>query len=347
MNIEIRIAENDEAEKWDSIIAASSYGTIFHTWKWLKIIENHSKYELYPIIAFRGTEEVGIYPLFFQKGNLFKSVFSPPPKVGVPNLGPVIADYDKLKQNKKESIFIEFQKKIDEFLEIELKPNYIYLSTGLPDARPFKWAGYHVEPEYNYITKLNTGKDHIWNGFERNLRQNISRAEKRGIHVEEGSKEELEWIYDAITNRYLEQERMISISKKYLLDLYESFYPKNMKIFIAKHKGEFVGGMVDIYYGERVVSWLGNIKANVNGVSPNDLLQWKGIEHAIINGSKSYMEIGANTERLCHYKSKYNPTLSICFTAKKHSSIISKFVETTYFKVLKPLNIWLNLSRKE
>ena len=343
MTIDIKIANEKE---WNKPAENGQRGTVFHTWKWLKIIEKYTKSEFYPIIGLKGTTTIGIYPLFYQKKFLFKSVFSPPPKVAVPYLGPVIVDYNKLKQDKKESIFIEFQKKVDEFIESELKPHYTLISSppNLPDSRPFKWTGYRVEPKYNYVIDLSKGVDDVWKKFERNLRQNINRAVRRGIYVEGGSKEELEWIYDAIAMRYVEQGRVVSISKRYLLDLYNSFYPQNMKIFVAKHDGDFVGGVVDIYYGSNVVSWLGNIKANVGGVSPNDLLQWESIKYAIEHGLKYYEEMGANTERLCHYKSKYNPDLSICFSAKKYSSIMSEWAETAYFKVLKPINTRLNFS---
>ena len=347
MSIELRIAEDNEQDNWDAIVEAAQQGTIFHTYKWLKIVEKHTKSKLYPIIGMKGTTIIGIYPIFYLKNFLFKSVFSPPPWVSVPYLGPVIADYDKLKQDKKESIFIEFQRKVDEFIKSELESNYILISTspGLLDARPFKWTGYHVEPIYNYIIDLNKGDDYAWQQFKKNLRQNINRAIREGICIEEGSKEGLEWILNAFARRYKEQGKVASISKEYILDLYNAFYPQNLKIFVAKYNGEVVSGMVDIYYKDKVVSWLGNMKANVEGASPNELLQWEAIKSAIDHGLKYYEEMGANTERLCHYKSKYNPDLLICFSAKKYSSIISKLAEVAYFKVLRPMLIRSNNRR--
>jgi hypothetical protein len=48
MSIELRVAEKNEGKSWDRMVEASTYGTIFHTWKWLKIIEKHTKSKLYP-----------------------------------------------------------------------------------------------------------------------------------------------------------------------------------------------------------------------------------------------------------------------------------------------------------
>ena len=287
MEIEIKIGNEGE---WSKLEDNLEDVTIFHTWKWLKIAEKHTNSRFYPLIGMKGTTPVGIYPLFYFKVFFFNSVFSPPPWLAIPYLGPVMVDYPKLKQDKKESIFIEFQRKVDEFIKTEIKPHYtlIKLSPGILDVRPLKWNGYHVEPIYNYRIDLSKGKNYVWGQFKKNLRQNISRAIKRGISVEEGSKEELERIYESIKMRYNEQSKMTSISKEYLLDLYDAFYPEKMRIFVAKHNGEIVGGMVDLYHKKKVISWLGNVKMNVASVSPNELLQWEAIRYTIEYGMNYY-----------------------------------------------------------
>ncbi len=49
MTIELRIADNNDAQEWDTIVANSPHGTIFHQWDWLKITQKHTKTSLYPI----------------------------------------------------------------------------------------------------------------------------------------------------------------------------------------------------------------------------------------------------------------------------------------------------------
>ena len=67
-------------------------------------------------------------------------------------------------------------------------------------------------------------------------------------------------------------------------------------------------------------------------VSPNDLAQWEAIRWACSHGLKVYEEIGAGTERLVDFKNKYNPELSIRFTAVK-SSLLSTILEKIYLKL--------------
>lgn len=339
MVIELKIAKGKDREEWDRLVESSPHGTIFHTWKWLKITEKHTKSKLYPIIGYKGTTPIGIFPLFYQKKFLVKTVFSPPPHTGIPHLGPALVDYDKLKQDKKESVFIEFQKQVDEFIYSKIKPNYVFISSspGLIDSRPFKWTGYQVEPVYDYLVDLGKGMDYVWKEFKKPLRDDIKKAEKSGVCMEEGSKEELCFVYDSSVRRYQEQSKMINLPLEYLLDLYDSFYPRNLRIFVARYHEELVGGIIATCYRDKISFWIGAAKPNLRNISPNDLVQWEAMKWASEQGFRYYEEIGAGVERLCRYKSKYNPDLSVYFSVRKYSSFMFKWLETSYIQILKPI----------
>jgi len=337
MAVTLEIAK--DRELWDNLVEKSPHGTIFHTWKFLKIIEKHTPSKLYPLIGMKGMTPVGIYPLFLQKRFFLRLVFSPPPHVAVPYLGPAFIDYDKLKQSKKESIFINFQKAVDEFISSELKADYVLISTspGLLDPRPFKWTGYNVRPSYSYLINLSNGADYVWKQLKKHLRQSINKTKREGVSIEEGSKEELEAIYNLLNERYKEQERIVTVPKRYLFDLYDSFYPENLKIFVAKYKGEIRTGIIDIWYKDKVTTWIGSTKTYLRGISPNDLLFWETIRKGCEHGFKQYEIIGAAGNRRLHsYYSKCNPELLLWFSARKYSSFVPKLLETAYSKILKP-----------
>jgi len=75
MTIEIRMANNDDANEWDSIVSESPQGTIFHHWNWLKIAEKYTHSTLYTLIGVKGNTPVGIFPLFFKKMDLSEWFF--------------------------------------------------------------------------------------------------------------------------------------------------------------------------------------------------------------------------------------------------------------------------------
>ncbi len=344
--MDIKIADESDSKNWDKIVENSPHGTIFHNWKWLKIVEKHTKTEFYPLIALKGNNILGIFP-FFHKKTFFNSLFSPPPHAMIPYLGPVIVDYENAAQDKKESRLIEFQTSIDEFISQNIKPKYLMImpTPFLIDSRPFEWAGYQIRERYRYSVDFSNNSDNqdqdnvdnIWGRINTKTRQNIRRAERNGLSVEFGNKKEFGLIYDLIVNRYKDQNKVVGADKKLLLDLYES-YSENIKIIVAKYKGSIVSGVIDIWHKDRALSWIGNPKVEIKGVSVNDALNWECMKMAHENGLKNYDIAGiAGNQRLYKFHSKYNPNFSTYFSAVKYSSITSKLAEYSYINLLKPL----------
>jgi hypothetical protein len=333
MEIKLKKIGEEESELWDKIVYSSSYGTVFHTWKWLKIAEKYTYSNLHPLIAYQGTNAVGIYPIFLVKKGFINIAFSPPPKAYLMYLGPLIID-ENLKQDKKEGIFMDIQNEIDRYLFSELKCKYVSISSppGLFDCRPFRWSGYQVVPRYTYKINLTKGLDHVWEGFDRKLRVDLNKAIREGVVVDEGNKDDVEFIHHSLSKRLKDRGLKLDVDKKYLLELFEEFYPKNnMKIFIANYKGEKIGGMISLSYKNIVYLWEGISKTGLKGISVNDMVQWEAIKWACKNGFSYYdsMDSG-NNPKFRSFKSKYNPELVIWFTAVKYSSPVYRILHSIY-----------------
>jgi len=329
MTIELKIADEKDAEEWNKLVDISPHGTIFHTWKWLKIAEKYTSFKLYPIIGYKGTEPIGIFPLFYQRKALLKMVFSPPPHAAIPYLGPLLVEYDELKQNKKEDNLTGFQNSANLFIYKELRANYININLplGLIDARPFIWGGYSADPNYHYSFDLSLGKSVLWQSLKKQTRKNIKNAVDK-VELTEGKSTDLRFIYSSLERRYKEQNRVFGESFDYINDVYLN-YSNNLQILMAKIDGEPIATLVNIFYKDKMLSWVGNAKTNLSGVYPNDLLMWKSIEYGCGEGYQIFYEIGANTPRLAQYKSNFNPSLVVGFTIKK-SSPITKVIERAY-----------------
>jgi len=237
-----------------------------------------------------------------------------------------------LKSHRRESNFIHFQNKVNDFIFKELKPNYIniVLPPNLLETRPFIWTNYEVKPLYNYIIDLTNGEKYVWSRFEKNLRNGITKTVRNDVIVEESGVDGLTSIYDNFSRRYQEQNRKPPISRDYLLDVYDTFHPGNLKIFVSRFNGKIVGGTINLYYKQNFLCWIGSAKTSISGLYINDLNQWISLKWACKNNFKTYEEIGANTERLWYFKSKYNPEISLCFNAKKYSSVFFKLMESGY-----------------
>jgi len=327
--MELKIAKKDDRELWNELVEKSPHGTIFHTWKFLKIIEKHTNSKLYPIIGMKGTTPIGVYPLFLQKKFFTRIVLSPPSKALLLYLGPAIVNYDKLKQSKKESTSVEFQRKVNEFLESEINYNYVRVRTspGLIDSRPFLWTDYKVEPLYTYIIDIEKGPEYVWKNFNKQVRIDINKTKREGVKVEIGDKTELEFIRKSVASRFIEQGLRSGDYSKYLSDLYKS-YSENMKIFVGRYNNEYAGGLTLLCYKDKVSLWIGIPKTELQGIYPNDLIVWESIKWACENGYK--IMAAGHDPRLRHFKSKFNPELSLWYSAEKYSSSIYKGMEKAF-----------------
>jgi hypothetical protein len=326
MTITLTLADDTFQKTWDDIVLSSPHGKIFHTWQWLKLVEFQTSTKFLPIVLYNGTSLVALYPVFLKKIGFFNLAFSPPPNAHTLYLGPVIVDYETLKQDKKEGLFIEIQEEVDNYIFKKNKCVYsrIRTSPGILDSRPLRWAGYDIDPLYTYHIPIAEGSEAIWGNIDRKLRLKINKTIKDGVTVKAGDWEDLEYILRSLFNRYIAQGfKQPNDYSKYLRSLYDSFYPDNLKIFIAEYKGERAGGAITLCYKDVMYFWIGAPKSPLVGISPNDLVRWEAIKWAIDHGFKiaEIMDSG-NDPRLRQFKSKWNPDLTIWYSAAKYSSFV-------------------------
>lgn len=333
-DIEIREFKIDEYKMWDELVGNSPQGTIFHSSDWLKAVERHTNSKLYLFVGYLGDETVAAIPLFYHKNFFLKILSSPVGSTMIQNLGPIIPNYDDLKQDKREFYFREFQKELDKFIYSKINPHAITITTSpnLIDARPYIWTDYQVTPMYNYIKNI-TNLDLIWNGFKKQLRKNIVNAKKTGVEIEEGDLNSYKFIIQSLSMRLEEQESKLSASNEYMLDLYHTLHPNNLKVFISKYKGKQVGGIIFTTYKDKVSIWVGATQANLKGIYPVDLLQWKIIEWGHENGFKYCEILGANMPSISYFKSRYNFDLDIYYSVEKSNAMFK--IVTNIYKIVK------------
>jgi len=94
-----------------------------------------------------------------------------------------------------------------------------------------------------------------------------------------------------------------------------------------------MSGIVALCFRDTISFWIGAAKIDKKGLYPNDLLHWEGIRWACEHGFRHYEAYGAGTERLARFKSKYNSSLVVCFSAKKYSNHFIRLLESVYSRV--------------
>ena len=63
MDLTLTPASDAERDAWDQEVLASPHGTVFHLWDWLTAVRDHTGTELCPLLVYRGTTLLALYPL--------------------------------------------------------------------------------------------------------------------------------------------------------------------------------------------------------------------------------------------------------------------------------------------
>jgi len=321
--ITIKELSDDNFHIWDNLVERSPQSTLIHNLNWLKVIEKHTGSKLYLIVGYLGNQIIAGIPFFLSEKKFFKKISSPIGSAMVQNLGPIIPDYDIIKQDKKEYYFREFQNELDIYLNRRFNPNLIEIITApnLSDARPYIWNGYTVTPKYNYLKNIENLND-VWVGFKKQLRKNIEGAKKAGISIDEGNQDDFKFIIQLLSERLNDQELDFPTSKEYLIEIFNSFYPDNLKIFIAKENSNPITGIIVLVFKNKISIWVGATQTELIGVYPVDLLQWEIIQWGNNNGYKFCEILGANIPTISYFKSRYNFDLSIYFSVQKTRGVL-------------------------
>lgn len=320
MSIDIERVDDDRRDEWDSAVAQSPQATVFHQYAALQRLATDSGTTLHPLLGFKGQEPVGVFPVFELTKGPLTGVFSPPPNLWVPQLGPALLNMAKLKQRKRERRRKRFIDGVFERLETEFDPSYVRVRTpqGFTDARPFKWNDCTVTPEYTYVTDLTDGEDALLDRFSSDARRNITSEHDVPYTItEEGPAATVE-ILNRVRARYREQDEPFPVPESLPKSLYHMLPAGQLRPYVLRVEGTFVGGILAYDYDGTVARWHGGVTPDTDVDLPiNDLLDWRLITDAISRDRTAYDLVGAGNPRLNRYKAKFAPSLERFYTVER------------------------------
>jgi peptidoglycan pentaglycine glycine transferase (the first glycine) len=145
-----------------------------------------------------------------------------------------------------------------------------------------------VQPKTVMVLDLEPDLEKIQAGFKSKWRYNIRLAERKGVEVREGTKDDIPKFHDIL----LETARRDGFSvrgPRYFDSLWNNLAPNGkLKLFIADFGGEPIAGIMLFCMGPRAVYVYGASSNQHRNVMPNHLIQWQAIKWAKENGHSIY-----------------------------------------------------------
>lgn len=325
----VRLAEGDR-EEWNRFVRSSSQRTPFHYFESLELFADRGNVRLHPLVGYKGEEPVGLFPVFERSYSMISAIFSPPPNLKIPYLGPILLDHDHLSKSNLETRLVRFVKSCLDHVRTTIDPKYAYLRTtfGYRDPRPFDWEGFDFDPQFTYVVDLSPGREQLFDQFSGDARSNVRDCEDAGCVVEPGGSEGIRQIVDQVDRRMAEQGESFPLDSAFLEALYERLPAGDVRPYVCRLDGEFVGGNVIVASGDTAFAWIGAATPDAD-LGINDALHWRAMRDAIDRGETSYDLAGANNERLSSYKAKFAPELRPYYTIRSRTQYM-KAVEQLY-----------------
>lgn len=337
MSIEVEPVRSETLDgldgTWNDHVERSPMGTLFHRWEVLDIVTEHTDAKLHRLVGSKGDEVVSLIPLYEIRKGPVSTLFSPPPGMAIPHLGPILANYEKLKQHAFEHMHGELVDGVLEWIETTIGPKFIRFETvpEYEDARPYTWRDFDVQPRYTYHLPIGEDRTDILQRFKRSRRKDIIRHLDADYEVFESDQEGIEFVLERIAERYEAQGKTHDIDVGYVLKMYEQLPDGVVRPYIGTVGGKWKTGVVTLEYDDVVQWWFGAGKPDTD-LPLTDLVHFEILLDARGRGIRSCDLVGANTERITNFKSKYNPD-SVSYYAIERGTRLMNAVSEIYKKI--------------
>ena len=308
---------------WAEALPASGFEP-FHTPEALAVLDDHASGRLHLFAGYNGQHPVALLPLFVQRRAVGSMVTSPPPGFSVPRLGPILMPASP-KPSKVERLNRRFAEGIVDELSLDDSRTLFRVigNTAYTDPRPYRWADFEVETAFTYRLAVdNHSADELLSNCSKSLRREIRDVRGLDVTVEQAGLAGTKSIYDQTAERYAQQDEPFGLSWPYVRDLVSALDNRARSYVVRDPDGEFLSGITVLYSNDAAYFWQGGARGEYNGTTVNSFLHWRIVEDLIdeppVDSIAAYDLMGANTDRLCKYKSKFGASLVPYYTIESN-----------------------------
>lgn len=272
----IEISTDTRPDVWDAFVNQHPGANRYHVWGWRRIFEEVFGHETVYLAARRGDELIGVLPLVILRSRVFGSFAVSLPFVD--GGGVCSSDADAASElviharrvaKERRLSHVELRHVAQQFPELPVRQHKVGMSMPLlPDAKQ------------------------AWEALDRKVRNQVRKAEKSEMTARSGGVELVDAFY--------------SVFKRNMRDLGTPVYPRRLfeltlrtfrdtaRVFVVeKEKTVVAAGIALIHRDVIAVPWASSLR-EYRAQSPNNLLYWRMIEHAIASGCKTF-DFGRST----------------------------------------------------
>jgi len=277
----------DVEDKYKAFLEANSKGHFMQSPEWAKV-KSFWKNEIIFVKDSEG-EIKGAMSILIRKIPILRytMMYSPRGPVCDPHDAETLKELlEKAKQLAKK--YKSYVLKIDPDIEIEdVEFEEIIKNLGCNILRGLKnYEG--IQPRFVFRLDIkNKTEDEIMQAFHHKTRYNIRLAEKKGVEIKIGTREDLGEFYKIMVETGI-RDNFVVRSREYYEKVFDCLGPEHLRLYMASFEGKPISGTIAILYGNKCWYLYGASKNEHRNLMPNYLLQWEMIKWAIESGCEIY-----------------------------------------------------------
>jgi serine/alanine adding enzyme len=271
--VEIGVAD---AETWDQAVHASRSANLYHLYGWRRVIEDTFGHRTFYLAAINDQGIAGVFPLVQLKSRAFGHML-----ISVPffNYGGICAESSESRHALLEAGIEKARALKADFLEIRADEEW---SEPLPrkTSKVSMWLD------------LPDSKDELWKSLGAKLRNQVQRPRKEGMIAAVGREEMLDAFYDVFTVNMRDLGTPV-YSKAFFRNILREFPDQAWIVTVSIGGTAVAAGFLAGFRHRLEIPWASSLRT-YNRFSPNMLLYWTCLEHAIARGFRIF-DFGRST----------------------------------------------------
>jgi FemAB-related protein (PEP-CTERM system-associated) len=282
MTSPVEIATDRDAAEWDDFVRAHPDATGYHEWAWRHVFKRALGHDSFYLIARERGGMVGSLPLVHIKSPIFGRTLT---SLAFLNYGGLVATSETAAAALVNAA---------RALAAKLRCHHVELrhkSRRVPEL-PYR------QHKVAMLLPLQPG---MWDRLDRKVRNQIRKAEKSGLTVEEGDARLLPEFYEVFARNMRDLGTPVYSSRLFAEVL--SAFPSRACVRVVRAGSKPVAAGLTFRTGQSIeVPWASSIR-DFNTMCPNHLLYWSAIESAVRDGCDTF-DFGRSTPNEGTYKFK-------------------------------------------
>ena len=313
----------DSGGTWHRVVNESQASGLAHSPEWFSLIQRTYGHSPLYLTMDDGNGRSGVLPAFVVRRPFFGAVVTSMPFLD--SGGPCSRSADT-------------RKLLVEHLVAEAR-RIGATRVELRCSEPLEIAAQASEQKVNMTLPLPADPDRLWRGFDKQVRNQVRKAERAGLTVDHGGAENLRAFYDTFVVR-MRDLGSPPHAPEFLRAVVDGFGAR-ARVVLVRKGSLTIGALIALAFKDRlVVPWAICLKEHFS-LCPNMLLYWETLRSACVEGFRRFdfgrstrdsgpyrfkLQWGAQEEPLFWYRMSLKPTPSRALAAVPGSTsvILSK-----------------------